>query len=135
MSMSSRSRLRTVLLVDAVTCTAMGALLALAARPLGDLMQLPVGLLLYAGLALFPIAAFMAAVACVTPASRIGALLVVVGNVGWVLASLALLVTGGIAPNALGLAFIVGQALVVAVLAKLEYDAMGAAALPADGVA
>lgn len=46
--------------LDAATCTACGLLMTLGAEPLGQLMNLPSQLLLYAGLSLFPIAAFLA---------------------------------------------------------------------------
>ena len=45
------------------------------------------------------------------------------GNAGWVLASIALPVADLVHPNALGWAFVIGQAAVVALLAKLERDA------------
>jgi hypothetical protein len=50
--------------------------------------------------------------------------LVVAGNGLWVVASLMLVLAGWIAPNPLGIAFIVAQALVVAVLAMLEHGAL-----------
>lgn len=65
----------------------------------------------------------MAAVASRSVTPRIAAGLVVAGNALWVAVSLFLLLGGWIAPNALGLAFVIGQALVVAALAKLEFDA------------
>jgi hypothetical protein len=46
---------------------------------------------------------------------------VIVGNAGWVLASIALLFTGWIAPNTLGIAVIAAQALAVAVFTELEF--------------
>lgn len=59
--------LRQVLLLDAATCAAMGAALALASGPIARLTRLPEPLLLGAGLALLPIAAFMALVALRRP--------------------------------------------------------------------
>ena len=52
--------LRTLLMNDAATCAAMGAGLVLAASPVARLTALPPDLLMGAGLALLPIAAFMA---------------------------------------------------------------------------
>jgi hypothetical protein len=46
---------------------------------------------------------------------------IVFGNAGWVLASLALLLTDWIEPTALGVALVVGQAVIVAALSALQY--------------
>jgi hypothetical protein len=111
--------LRRVLFADAATCVATGLFLALLAAPLAPYLGLGAGLLLYAGLALLPIAAFIAWVAAREHISPAGVWLVIVGNVLWVLASLALLFA--VSPTALGYAFVVGQALIVAALAEMEY--------------
>ena len=116
--------LRNVLLVDAVTCGVMGASLALGASTIGTLTQIPPALLFYAGLSLFPIAAFMAAVASRPAIHPAAVWLIIAGNGLWVVGSFILVLAGWIAPNALGSAFIVGQALVVAALAKLEHGAL-----------
>jgi hypothetical protein len=115
--------LRNLLVVDAVTCAAMGAFLTLGAGPLGTLTRLPSNLLFYAGISLLPIAAFMAFVAR-HPVHPAAAWLIIAGNGLWVAGSFMLLVSGWIAPNPLGITFIVAQALVVAVLAKLEHAAL-----------
>lgn len=116
--------LRTLLLFDAATCAVMGAILALGAAPLAALMRIPAPLLLYAGLALLPIAAFMALVGTRPAIPPAGAWLVIAGNAAWVAGSVLLLAAGWIAPNALGTGFVAAQALVVAVLAKLEHGAL-----------
>jgi hypothetical protein len=108
-----------VLLVDAGTCAAMGAVLSLASGAIGDLTGIPEPLLRYAGLSLFPIAAFIALVALRRDAGARWVWLVIFGNVLWVAASLALLL-GVIAPNPIGVAFIVVQALAVSALTWLE---------------
>ncbi|HET6467074.1 MAG TPA: hypothetical protein VFG43_01730 [Geminicoccaceae bacterium] len=118
----SRS-LRSIVLVDAATCAAMGALLVLGHAGIAQITRIPSPLLWYAGLALFPIAAFMAAVATRTAPPPAAVRLIVLGNVLWVAGSLLLLVGGWIAPNGLGRAFVLGQALVVAALAGLEHKA------------
>ncbi|HJQ55521.1 MAG TPA: hypothetical protein VJ890_01355 [Vineibacter sp.] len=112
--------LRTVLLVDAVTCVATGALMTLGAGLVSGLTQIPTGLLTSAGLSLFPIAAFIAFVATRQPPPRLGVWLVIAGNVGWVLGSILLMLGGFVTPNSLGYAFITGQAIAVAILAELE---------------
>jgi hypothetical protein len=106
--------LRRTLALDAATCVAMGALLVAFQAPLAGLLGLPAGLLFYAGLALFPCAALMLA----AHRSRALAWLVVAGNAAWVAASVAVLLVAS--PTALGYAFVIAQALAVAVLAWLE---------------
>lgn len=113
--------LRRVLLVDAAACAGMGALMAAAAGTIGALTALPHALLLGAGVALLPIAAFIALVATRARLSEPAVWLIVAGNAGWVLASVWLLIGGGVSPNALGYVFVGGQALAVAVLAELEF--------------
>jgi hypothetical protein len=120
----SRLSLRNLLLADAATCAAMGLALVLGATALAGLTGLPAALLSYAGLGLLPIAAVMLLVALHPALLPAGAWVVIAGNAAWVIASLALLVTGWVAPNTLGIAFVVVQALAVAVLAKLEHGAL-----------
>jgi hypothetical protein len=110
--------LRNVLLVDAATCVASGVLMTLGSAPIAGLTAIPSALLLYAGLSLFPIAAFMAVTATRPVISRLAVWLIIDGNVLWVAGSLWIMV--GFAPNALGHAFIGAQALAVAILATLE---------------
>ena len=118
--------LRTVLIIDAATCVATGALMSLGATALAGLTRLPETLLFGAGLSLFPIAAFIALVASRPSAADVW--VVVLGNVGWVIGSLLLLAAGP-APNALGIAFVIVQAIAVAMLAELEV--IGLKRLPA----
>jgi hypothetical protein len=113
--------LRRILLLDAATCIATGALMTLGATPLAALLLLPAGLLFYSGLSLLPIAAFIAFVATRQTISPAGVWLVIIGNAGWVLTSLALLTDQRLTPNTLGIGFILLQAAAVAVLAELEY--------------
>jgi hypothetical protein len=116
--------LRTLLIVDAATCVASGALMTLGSAWLAALTAIPSALLLYAGLGLFPIAAFMAVVATAATMSRLFVSLIIFGNVLWVVGSLWIMVGGWVAPNALGHAFIAAQALAVTALAALEHIAL-----------
>ena len=111
--------LRRVLTVDAATCVATGVLMILFATPLSTLLGLPAALLFYAGASLFPIAAFMAWLALRRDVSRWGAWVVILGNAGWVAGSVLVLVL--FSPTAVGYAFVIAQAVVVAFLAELEY--------------
>ena len=116
-------RLQLLLAVDAATCAGMGTLLLAAAAPVASLTALPQPLLSGAGAVLLPIAAFMAWFARARAVPRWAATIIVLGNAGWVLASVALPILGVVTPNALGWTFVLVQAAVVAVLAKLEYAA------------
>jgi hypothetical protein len=109
--------LRRVLFIDASTCLGAGAVLSLYASPLAPLLGLPAALLSYAGLSLFPTAAFMLWVALRREILRLGAQIIIAGNLLWIIASIATLT---LAPAPLGYAFVIAQAIVVALLAKLE---------------
>ncbi len=111
--------LRRTLAVDAVTCVGAGALMAFAAAPLAPLTGLPQPLLVAAGVALFPVAAIMAWLSRRQAAPAALVWLVILGNAGWVAGSLAVLVLT--APTAFGTAFVIAQAVAVAVLTVLEY--------------
>lgn len=118
--------LRAVLVLDAATCLLMGVLLVAAAGPLAALLGLPQALLFWAGIVLFPSAALMAATA-VTRRPLPGLVwLVIVGNAAWVLASLGVLMV--FEPNALGIAFVLVQAVVVLVLLVLEKRSLAVSA-------
>lgn len=118
--------LRGVLGLDAATCVLMGGLLVLAAAPLAALLALPPALLFWAGVILFPCAALMAGTAAMRRPPAWLVWLVIAGNAAWVFASLGLLVV--LAPNALGVAFVLVQAAVVLVLLRLEWRGLAAVA-------
>jgi hypothetical protein len=122
MSIASPARfLRTVLLVDAVTCVVTGLVMALGADVAASLTAVPAPLLRVAGISLFPIAAFIALVGTRDSLAPPAVFVVIAGNALWVAASVLLLVSGLITPNVLGYIFVGGQAAAVAVLAELEY--------------
>jgi len=113
--------LRRVLFADAATCIAMALLLALGSGMLGDFLKIPAQLLFYAGLSLFPFAAFLLYLGrCETVASLL-IWVVIALNALWTFDSVLILLAGWVEPNAFGYAFIVAQAVSVAVLAELEY--------------
>ncbi|MEO8650948.1 MAG: hypothetical protein ABI391_01520 [Hyphomicrobiaceae bacterium] len=118
----SNTALQNVLLLDAATCVAAGALMAFGSNFVAGLTAIPAPLLFWAGLILFPVAALMAYAGLQATPPRPLVWLIILGNVGWVAASLALFAV--IAPNALGVAFILAQAAAVAVLALLEHSAL-----------
>lgn len=116
-------RLPTLLAIDATTCAAMGGLLLAAPDAIAGLTDLSPLLLRGTGVALLPIAGFIAAASRLRPVPGWAAGFVVLGNLAWVLASIALPLFGLVKPNALGLAFLLAQATAVAILAGLERKA------------
>lgn len=122
----SSSFLQRVLVADAALCLVAGLVLAGGAGLGAGLLGLPAGLLRGAGLVLLPFAGFVAWLARRPrpPRRAVGALVAV--NVAWVIASLLLLGSGWIAPTALGSAFVLAQAALVAAFAALEARALGA---------
>jgi hypothetical protein len=114
--------LRRVLLLDALSCLAMGALLLAAPALLANVLGLPTMLTRGAGLALLPFAALLVWTARrpELPRGVVGTL--VAGNALWALDSLALPATAWLGDaTTLGVAFVIGQGLVVATFAGLEY--------------
>ncbi len=130
---STHLSLRGILRLDAITCAAMGAGLLLASEPVGTLTRLPTALLFAAGALLMPVAVFIAVVAERPARAAVGA--VILGNLAWVLASLALLLGGHVSPNALGATFVLVQALAVFALATLEGAALRGARVAGAGAA
>lgn len=115
-----RIRLQPLLAFDAATCVAMGALLLATSETIAALTHLPASLLFWAGAVLLPIAVFIGGLSRVQP-PRWAVMVVIIGNIAWGLASIALPTLGLVQPNALGWTFVLGQAAVVLLLAVLEY--------------
>ncbi|HYD57453.1 MAG TPA: hypothetical protein VEB41_11145 [Burkholderiales bacterium] len=111
-------KLRTVLWMDALTCVFTGLALSLFSARLSGWLGLPEPLLFYAGLFLFPTAAFMAWTASRATMPAPAVWMVIGGNALWVLGSLLVL---AMSPTAFGYASVIAQAAAVAVLAELEY--------------
>lgn len=122
--------LRRVLMLDAATCIVTGGLLALGAGFLSGLFALPEVLLREAGIALFPVAAFIAFTATRSQLSPAMVWLVIAGNILWVAGSVGLLLSGAVSPTGLGQAFVIGQAIAVAILAELEFFGLRKSAPP-----
>lgn len=116
--------LRTVLTIDALTCLATGvASLALGPMVAGAL-GLSTSLLQGSGVALLAVAAFIVFAIRHTPSMPWAAWTVVLGNAAWVLGSVLLLVAGIEHPTALGMTYVIGQAVIVAIIAELEYTGL-----------
>jgi hypothetical protein len=121
MTTNSPQFLRNVLLLDAAASGATGLLLIAGAGLLEGLLGLPVVLMREAGLILVPYVAFVAWTGTRTEIARGAVWAVIAANVLWAVASVCLLVSGLVAPTALGCAFVIAQAAVVAILGELQY--------------
>jgi hypothetical protein len=124
---TSRISLAVLLKLDAVTCLATGLLLSGFSAPLAEIFRIPARFLFLSGLALFPIALAFLVAARFTRRFPGGGSLLALGNFAWVLASLAVLVV--FEPTVVGYAFVLAQALVVALLGGLEWRAAAREAL------
>jgi hypothetical protein len=113
--------LRYALLADAVASGATGLLLIAGADLLTGLLGLPVALMREAGLLLVPYVALVAFVGTREAISRPAVQAIIALNVLWVVASIGLLMSGYVAPTALGTAFVIAQAIVVGVFAELQF--------------
>ncbi|HEX6998048.1 MAG TPA: hypothetical protein VF322_07875 [Gammaproteobacteria bacterium] len=112
--------LRLVLAFDAVTCLLMGSALLLAGNALGDFLAISPIVLRSAGAALLLFAAGVGHVARRPQPYFAGVIAVIVLNALWAVESLVALWTGWLEPNALGTAFVVAQAVAVAVIAEVQ---------------
>jgi hypothetical protein len=113
--------LRRALQADAIFSGAGAVMFSLGAGDLAPLCNLPEALLLETGLFLIVYAAFVGWLGMRESMPRILVGIVVVGNAAWTLASIALLFSGEITPNLLGEILIAAQAIVVGVLAELQF--------------
>lgn len=128
------SFLRLALLGDAAASGATGLLLAAGAGPLAPLLGLPYPLLLVAGLLLLPYAAVVAWVGMRTAPAAKAVRAIVAVNLLWVADSLLLLVLAPFTPAALGIAFVLVQAVVVLGFAVAQWLGLRAT-VPAPALA
>lgn len=120
----SSTFLRWVLAADATTCIATGLLLTLGSGYLTGPLGVPAAILTWAGVGLFPFAAFLIYLATRETVRRPGVWLAIGLNVLWVVDSFVLAFGGWIEPTTLGVVFVVAQALAVAAFAEVEYFAL-----------
>lgn len=107
--------LRSVLLIDAAVTGATALAMVAAAAPLATLTALPADLLRIVGLALLPYVAWIAWLAR-KPGYRSGWLVAAL-NALYALDCVLLLASGWVSPNALGIVFVLVQAVAVAAFA------------------
>ena len=117
------SFLRGVLLADAAACAVSGLLMAFDGGALAGPLGVPAAALTYVGLVLLPVAAFVAYVATRETLHRPSVWAVVVCNALWAVDSVALLLTGWVAPTQLGTAVVLlGTGLLPARIAQFIRD-------------
>jgi hypothetical protein len=116
----SSTFLRRALMLDAVASGATGLLMIAGAGLAEGLLGLPAALLRGAGLILMPYVAFVIYAATRAAIPRPAAWAVIAANALWTGASALLLMSGWVAPTALGYAFVIGQAAVVGLLGELQ---------------
>ena len=110
-----------MLLLDALVSGAAAIILLGGAHMLSPLLEIPQSLLFWSGAALVPFVLMVLAVSRRQAVSRGMLLEIIAINAAWVIASFGLLVSGFIAPNLLGIAFVSAQAIAVALFAELQY--------------
>jgi hypothetical protein len=121
--------LRKVLQFDALTCLLSGVASISLAHVVSQPLGLSVALLRGSGAALLAVAAFILFASKNVPAMRWPAWVVVFGNTAWVLDSVLVALGGFEHPTSLGIAYVIAQAVVVAVLAELEFSGLRKTAL------
>ncbi|WP_394235942.1 hypothetical protein [Pseudomonas anguilliseptica] len=113
--------LRRALLADGLVGVTTAAQILLLADWLSSLLALPRELLIGAALGLLPLATFLLWLSRRESMSRAAVYSVLGLNALWVLHSGLLLLSGWIAPNLLGYAFVIVQAIAVLVFIELEW--------------
>ena len=126
MTISITPMLKKVLYLDAAMSGAAGVLMVAGSAVLAPLLEIPAGLLFWAGLALAPFVALLVFTARSAEISRLMLFDIVLVNALWVVASFAIMLAGLVQPNVFGIAFISIQALAVAGLTALQFAGLRA---------
>jgi hypothetical protein len=113
--------LRRALIADAIFSGVAALGFTFGAGAFGALFNLPEVFLREVGLFLIAYAAFVGWLGTRQAMMKALVLLVVVGNSAWTLGSIALLFSGAVSPNALGMAMVAAQAIATGVFAELQY--------------
>ncbi|MFC5583943.1 hypothetical protein ACFPOD_02385 [Nitratireductor kimnyeongensis] len=116
--------LRRTLHLDAMMSGAAALLLVFAAAPLSRLLALPEELLFWAGVILVTFVVMLLVIAARKVLPRLLLMDVVLLNAVWAVLSFALLASGWVSPNLLGMVFVSAQACAVALFALLQFAAM-----------
>jgi hypothetical protein len=113
--------LRRAILADAIFSGASAVLLTFGAGELAPLLNLPEALLRETGLFLVAYAALVGWLGMRASMPKPLVAIVIAGNAAWTVASIALLFSGAVTPNLLGELFVAVQAIIVGVLAELQF--------------
>ena len=113
--------LRRALQLDAFASGATALLMIAGAGLVEGLLGLPAALLRGAGLVLVPYVAFVIYTGTREAIPRPAVWAIIAANVLWAAASALLLISGWVAPTGLGYAFVIAQAVVVALLGELQF--------------
>ena len=116
----SVQNLKSILILDAVTCAGIFLLSQIAAVSIAGLLGLPIIVVTLAGWICLASAGLMAFVAAQKLPSAALTKFIVIGNIGWVAASFAVLAAFAGQMTGVGVAFVIAQALAVLVFAFLE---------------
>ena len=125
--------LRRTLWLDAAVSGGTGVVMWLGADLLQAWLALPSTLFRVAGMSLLPFCGLLIALAMRPQIARGAIVAIIFANALWVVASIALLVSGEVAPTLLGYAFVIGQA--VAVLGFAELQWVGLRRIEGTGIA
>jgi hypothetical protein len=125
--------LRNALALDAAACAATGLLLSVGAGALSGLLGFPAEFLRGAGVVLLPCAAALAFFASRVRLPRLAVYAVIGINILWVADSVLILVAGWFTPSTLGIAFVLAQAVAVALITELEVIGLKKSVVEAGG--
>lgn len=122
---TSPAGIRRVLWLDAITGAGSAALSLVAPGLVSQTLGAPVALVQGSAWAVLAFVGFIVWLLAQRPLPLAGVRLLGLGNAAWVLANvwLALALAGGVGLNALGVAYVLAQAGLVAVLAALQLQA------------
>ena len=113
--------LRRAIQADAIFSGVSAVLLTFGAGDIAPLLNLPEALLRESGLFLIAYTALVGWLGTRQTMPKALVAIVIAGNAAWALASIALLFSDAVMPNLLGEAAVAMQAIVVGVLAELQY--------------
>jgi hypothetical protein len=113
--------LRRAILADAIFSGSSALLLMAGAGFLAPKLALPESLLRETGLLLIAYTTLVGWLGSRQSMPKALVVVVIGGNAAWIIASIALLISGVVTPNLLGEAFVAMQAIIVGALAELQY--------------
>lgn len=119
--LTSPAGLRRVLWFDAISGIGTGVLHLVASGPLSQALGLPGALLMASGMAIFAFVTLAAWLAMQPTPPRSGLSVIVVGNLAWSAGCVWLALGGVSGATAIGVGYLLVQAVVVAILAELQW--------------